>query len=579
MNVKKILPIFAALAMMLSASAYAANDIYEDIEAMLEQEQAAEEEKAEQGPQAYFVHSPLFDADIPCEKVNVYNKSLSVHLSKDQNLQLDVHPMPVNTTDKKLVYISSDESVIRVDENGVVTPVGAPGEAFVKVQCGKVSNDIKIDVIRGTESVSLSRKDMLFYIDRPITAKLEAIVAPADATNKKVTWTSENTAVASVDENGTVTPVGTGTTQVVAKTDDGGFTAKCTVYVQIYDIPVRGAFITNAVEAIRVDSDYKLTSYLYPQNARNKTVAWYSSNPEVVTVDGEGNLHAVSEGMSVITLRAVNGAEDTFTISCVPDDGTPFEYHYISKPVEQRIAELSMPVFYTHYNTSFSAAVDAQMKAAPTIFTSNAAAASRSDVEKYLNPANFSTGYAKYQFLDLSVSNGISAAALNNYLKGKGVLENKGETFLAAAKANGISEIYLAVHSVLESGNGTSKLAAGVEYNGTVVYNLFGIGAYDNDPIGGGAKYAFEQGWTSVDAAINGGAEWISRNYINSGQNTLYKMKWNPKNPATHQYATDVAWAVKQARSVKSLVESLGGSVSFDVPIYSDQQEFGIAWD
>ena len=132
---------------------------------------------------------------------------------------------------------------------------------------------------------------------------------------------------------------------------------------------------------------------------------------------------------------------------------------------------------------------------------------------------------------------------------------------------------------MLESGNGSSQLASGVEYNGTTVYNLFGIGAYDEDPINGGAQYAYEQGWTSVDAAIYGGAEWISSNYINNGQNTLYEMKWNPENPATHQYATDVAWAVKQARTIKSLVEASGGSVSFDVPVYSDRQEFAISWD
>lgn len=554
-------------------------DIYDEIEEMLEQEREAQEEKEDSGPEEYFVHSPMFFEPVKCSGINVYNKSLSVHLGKDSSLKLDVKPMPINTTEKTIVFSSSDTSVINVDKNGIITPAGVPGEAIVTIKCGDISKDITISVIRGAESVSLSRSDMLFYIDQPITAQLTASVSPADATNKNVTWGSENTAVASVDANGVVTPIGTGTTNIVATTEDGGFTAKCIVYVQIYNIPVRGAFITNAVEAIRVNSDYALTSYIYPQNARDKTVSWYSSNPEVVTIDANGNLHAVSEGMSVITLRASNGAEDTFTLSCVPDDGTPFEYNYISKPVEERIAALSMPVTYTHYDTSFSAALNAQMNASPTVFTTNASSASRSDVEKYLEPSNFSTGYAKYQFLDLSVSNGISAASLNNYLSGKGILEGKGQVFIDAAAANGISEIYLAVHSVHESGNGSSQLASGVEYNGTTVYNLFGIGAYDSDPITGGAKYAYDHGWTSIDAAIYGGAEWISSNYINNGQNTLYEMKWNPRNPATHQYATDVAWAVKQARTIKSLVEASGGTVQFDVPIYSDRQEFAISWD
>lgn len=578
-KMKRILVMLTLVLALIPLGGLASADIYDEIEAMLEQEREAQAEQEETGPVEYLAHSPMFFEPVECTGINVYNESLSIHLGDGTGLELDVKPMPVNTTEKELKFSSSNTSIITVSQDGVVTPVGIPGDAVVTVTCGDASEDIAISVIRGAEGVSLSRSDMLFYIDQPITAQLTASVYPADATNKNVTWSSENTAVAAVDENGIVTPIGTGTTNIVATTEDGGFTAKCIVYVQIYNIPVRGAFITNAIEAMRINSDYALTSYIYPQNARDKTVAWYSSNPEVVTVDANGNLHAVSEGMSVITLRASNGVEDTFTISCVPDDGTPFEYKYISKSVEERIAELSMPVTYTHYNTSFSSALNAQMGASPTVFTTNASAASRSDVERYLEPSNFPTGYAKYQFLDLSVSNGISAASLNNYLKGKGVLEGKGETFIDAARANGISEIYLAVHSVLESGNGSSQLASGVEYNGTTVYNLFGIGAYDEDPINGGAQYAYEQGWTSVDAAINGGAEWISSNYINNGQNTLYEMKWNPENPATHQYATDVAWAVKQARTIKSLVEASGGTVSFDVPIYSDRQEFAISWD
>lgn len=564
---------FAACGMLAEA------DIYDEIEAMLEQEREAEEQSENAGPPEYIEHSPLFFDTVECTDINVYNESLSVHLDGGEPLKLDVRPMPVNTTETDMTFSSSDDSAASVDQNGVVTAKGVPGTVVVTVKCGDVSKEIEINIIRGVQSVSLSRSDMLFYIDRPVTAQLTAGVAPADATNKNVKWYSENTAVAAVDDTGLVTPVGTGTTNIVAETEDGGFTAKCIVYVQIYDIPVRGVFITNAVEAIRVNSEYALTPYIYPQNARDKTLSWYSSNPEVVTVDANGNLKSVGEGRSVITLRGANGTEDTFTISCVPDDGTEFKYNYISRPVEERIAALSMPVKYTHYSTSFAAALEAQMGASPTVFTTNAAAASRSDVEKYLEPSNFASGYAKYQFMDLSVSNGISASALNSYLQGKGVLEGKGETFIAAANANGISEVYLAVHSVLESGNGTSQLASGVEYNGTTVYNLFGIGAYDSDPINGGAKYAYEQGWTSVDAAIYGGAAWISSNYINSGQNTLYKMKWNPEHPATHQYATDVAWAVKQARTIKSLVEAAGGSVTFDVPIYSDRQEFGISWD
>ena len=554
-------------------------DIYDEIEKMIKEETTLVEPENSDKPHEYIHHVSTFYEVVECEEINIYNKTLDIHLDSAEGMTLDVKPMPYNTTDKTLSFTSSNPSVVTAEQNGKLTATGTSGSSEITIKCGKISKTVTVNVIKGVESVSLSRSDMLFYIDQPITAKLDAIIAPADATNKKVKWKSENTAVAAVDENGTVTPIGTGTTNIIAETEDGGFSAKCIVYVQIYNIPARAVFITNAIEAMPVNTDYQLTPYIYPQNTRDKTLNWYSSNPEVVTIDQNGNLHAVGEGMSVITLHGTNGTEDTFTITCVPQDENPFEYNYISQSVEDRIAALSMPLRYTNYSSTLSAALDAQVKASPTIFTSNASAASRSDVEKYLNPANFTTGYAKYQFMDLSKSNGITANSLNNYLVGKGVLEGKGEVFIRAAKLAGISEVYLAVHSVLESGNGKSKLACGIDYNGTTVYNLFGIGAYDSDPINGGAKYAYEQGWTSVDAAIYGGADWISKNYINAGQNTLYKMKWNPEKPATHQYATDVAWAVKQARTIKSLVEAADGAVMFDVPVYSGENKITISWD
>src|SRR5699024_4528100 len=101
-------------------------------------------------------------------------------------------------------------------------------------------------------------------------------------------------------------------------------------------------------------------------------------------------------------------------------------------------------------------------------------------------------------------------------------------------------------------------LATGIKVNGKTVYNMFGIGAVDSDPERLGAKTAYEQGWFTVEDAIIGGAKWISSSYINNPyyqQDTLYKMRWNPLQPGTHQYATDVAWAYKQTNRLTTLLD------------------------
>lgn len=187
------------------------------------------------------------------------------------------------------------------------------------------------------------------------------------------------------------------------------------------------------------------------------------------------------------------------------------------------------------------------------------------------------------QFLSLSNSSGISRDVMNAELTGKGILENKGHVFLEASKKYNVNEIYLLSHALLETGNGSSRLATGVEVSEVdgkpvtpkKVYNMFGIAAFDNSPLKSGSEYAYKQGWDTPEKAIMGGAEWIASRYVNNPshrQDTLYKMRWNPTNPTAHQYATDIGWAVKQTHTLDFLVEiSLRNNLvlKFDIPIYN----------
>jgi beta-N-acetylglucosaminidase/uncharacterized protein YjdB len=182
-----------------------------------------------------------------------------------------------------------------------------------------------------------------------------------------------------------------------------------------------------------------------------------------------------------------------------------------------------------------------------------------------------------YQFLKLSYVEGTTAEQLNKLFRTDGVLAGKGQVFLDAAKANNINPIYLAAHSILETGNGTSNLARGIEVDGTkgkmVAYNLFGIQAFDSNADVLGSKFAYEQGWTNIDEAIRGGANWISNGYINNPtykQDTIYKMRWYPQNPTHwHKYSTDVEWAYKQTAYIKQCFDMVrDAKLVFDFPVY-----------
>ena len=180
-------------------------------------------------------------------------------------------------------------------------------------------------------------------------------------------------------------------------------------------------------------------------------------------------------------------------------------------------------------------------------------------------------GEGIFQFLLLSETTHVDPSEVNEkILKGKGILEGKAEAFITGAETYNINEIFLISLALHETGNGKSTLATGVNFKGKTVYNMYGIGAIDADPINKGAEYAYNQGWFTPEAAIIGGAKFVGESYIHHStyrQNTLYKMRWNPDRPGQHQYATDIGWAAKQVSGIKKLYDLMTSYVlHFEIP-------------
>lgn len=248
------------------------------------------------------------------------------------------------------------------------------------------------------------------------------------------------------------------------------------------------------------------------------------------------------------------------------------------------------------YNTKFDDFVNIQMGRTPKADGAGRYIASRQNVSYFSNPSNFDKGTNEYlQFLDLSRPTGINATEINrSILNNSGALTNQGQAFIKAGTQHRVNEIYLLAHAIHETGNGTSTLSKGipVDRNGNVmrdskgnlvdhskathvVYNFFGYGAHDNDPINGGAKYGFDRKWFTPEAAIIGGASEIVKNYIHHPtyqQNTLYKMRWNPDQPGVHQYATHTSWAVSQTTRMANYYKLLDTYIlSYKVPKYLNQ--------
>ena len=229
--------------------------------------------------------------------------------------------------------------------------------------------------------------------------------------------------------------------------------------------------------------------------------------------------------------------------------------------------------------------------------------------ENYINPAKCN----KFEFLRLDKFRNLDVNKVNNLFASKkaGVLINTGQAFLDTCKKYSLDPLYFISQSIHETGWGKSVLSSGVTITKiantnkpikdskgnitgyemiplsepTTVYNLFGIGAYDNLPtmpnraLVLGTTYAYNQGWTSIEKAIDGAGAFISSSYINSSkykQNTLYKIKYNPSNSYIwHQYATtpwysrDIALFMEQHQDFY-----IDKDFTFDKPLFKNMEEY-----
>ena len=158
--------------------------------------------------------------------------------------------------------------------------------------------------------VSLSKSETALTVGASET--LTATVSPENANNKNVSWKSDDTAVATVDQNGKVTAVGKGSATITATTEDGKYTATCTVKVSPAPVAANGVTLTPDKTTLNVGEKQTLTATVLPADATNKNVTWVSSDTSVATVEN-GVVTAVGKGTATITVTTEDGG---YTATC-----------------------------------------------------------------------------------------------------------------------------------------------------------------------------------------------------------------------------------------------------------------------
>ena len=238
----------------------------------------------------------------------------SLTLAAGEEGKLVATVAPKNATNKELSWKSLTTSVATVDAEGNVKAV-KPGTAKIRVSTtdgSKLNAECEVTVTKAKVAVTgVSLDNTLLLISVGESRKLSATVKPSGATNKEVSWTSNNESVATVDSNGNVKGLKEGSATITVTTKDGSKTATCKVTVSkpVSTIAVTGVSLNKTSLSLTVGESQSLSATVSPSNASDKSVSWKSSDTSVATVDGSGNVKAVKAGTATITVTTKDGSK------------------------------------------------------------------------------------------------------------------------------------------------------------------------------------------------------------------------------------------------------------------------------
>lgn len=245
--------------------------------------------------------------------VSLDSDALGLKTGQTCNLTATVKTTANSTYTGYVEWISDNPKVASVSESGKVT-ANYPGIAKIKAITLDGTEKVAVctvSVVQPVEGISISETKTL-GIGSTIT--LKPTFKPTYATNQKVTWSSGNTSVATVDSNGVVTGKSVGTCTITVKTADGGYTSKCTVSVII---PTTSVKLNKTSATINSGTTLNLSATVSPSNATDKTVKWKSSNTAVAKVSSSGVVTAVAGGTATITATASGGQTANCTLNVV----------------------------------------------------------------------------------------------------------------------------------------------------------------------------------------------------------------------------------------------------------------------
>lgn len=233
-------------------------------------------------------------------------KSLKLKVGEEDQLVATVKPS--DATNQEVIWSSSNKGLVEVDEEGnLYAKKSGKAKITATTVDGKKTAVCELLISEGVKVTGIALDKKSLSLKSGDELQLIATVKPSNASNSDVVWSTSNKGIVDVDDDGNITAISAGSAKITATTKDGNKTATCTVSVLQSKSKIASVTLNKKTATLEIGDSLTLVKTISPSTALNKEVSWSSEDPDIAEVDEDGNVMAIAEGTTDITVTTDDG--------------------------------------------------------------------------------------------------------------------------------------------------------------------------------------------------------------------------------------------------------------------------------
>lgn len=266
-----------------------------------------------------------------------------------ETLQLNAALEPENITNSNISWTSTNPNVATVNPTGLIHAL-AQGTTQIIATTTDGSNlsaiceiTVEKQFIEITQ-IQISPSSARISVGKSV--KLNAIITPGEATSTNVLWSSTNTSVATVSQDGNVEAIAEGEAVIIASTQDGSnLSAICNISVYNDIILISEIILNPSHMEGKENESFEINAIIIPDNAANKQLKWSSSNEKVAVVN-DGVVNLINSGSAIISAEALDGSNVKSECTIIVSENSGIESIIQDKNTYVKIFNLSGYLVY-----------------------------------------------------------------------------------------------------------------------------------------------------------------------------------------------------------------------------------------